>query len=588
MSLGMLCLLLSFALAKRYFKVEGDNFVMDGKPFYFVSGSFHYFRVHESSWENTIKKMVNGGLNAIQTYVAWNLHEPYKGVYYWEGRCDIVRWLELCQKYDMYVIFRPGPYICAEWEYGGFPWWFNKVPHVPIRGHDPVYIQHIRDFWSVLFAKVKKFTYANGGNIIMTQIENEFGNWRTCDKVYLKHLADIIHEYLGEMQLFTTDLPELKRQKCGSLKEEAYAIVDYAAGWDPTNFYRMEREYNGGGPYVATEVWPGWFDDWGGKHHTRSTSAVVFSLEKTLQLNGSLNFYMYIGGTNFGFTSGGGGMITTSYDYDAQLSEAGDMTWKYQQTLATIKKYRPTRTVAVENSTKKSYGTIQFTEGCTVSEGLEVLTHNSTQYETPIAMEELNVGYGFALYRTKTNGGKLHCPVIADRASIIVDGKRIAIQTFKKEAEVDIPAGELDILVENPGRTNSGYDHIKGLTKTPTLNGAEIKGWTSIGLDTNKVEKLPWKTELPERIPGFYRGTFNVDEIADTFLNPKGWTRGVVWINGFNIGKYWTIGPQLTLYVPAGLLKHGQNEVIVFESEHLDKVSGKMTLDDVHQIDIKA
>jgi beta-galactosidase len=331
-------------------------------------------------------------------------------------------------------------------------------------------------------------------------------------------------------------------------------------------------------------VYPGWFDKWGGKHNMRATSAVVFTLEKTLQLNGSLVFYLYFGGTNFGFTNGAS--ITTSYDYDAQLSEIGDMTWKYQQTLATIKKYRPTRTLDVKNRTKKSYGEVHFTTGCTINEGLNVLTYNSTRYDVPIAMEELNVGYGFTLYKTKTSGGKLRCPTIADRGNILVEGKRIAIQTLGKEAEVEIPAGELDILVENIGRSNSGHDHIKGLTATPTLNGVEIKDWTSIGLETEMVHKLPFGTKLPERVPGFYYGTFNVDEVGDTFLNPKGWTRGFVWINGFNIGRYWTIGPQLTLYIPSGLLKKGINEVIVLELEHLEDVSGKMTLDDVHQIDI--
>jgi beta-galactosidase len=313
----MLCLFVVFALGERYFKVQGNDFVMDGKPFYFVSGSFHYFRVHESSWEDTVKKMINGGLNAIQSYTAWNLHEPRKGVYNFEGRLDLVRWLETCQKYDMYVLLRPGPYICAEWEFGGFPWWLNKHPQVPLRVNDPVFIGHVRDFWSVLFTKVKRFTYANGGNIIMVQIENEY---RTCEKTYLKALADIVREHLGDIQLFTTCDASLHGLECGNLPNVSYGIVDFVGGYDPTNIFKVMREYNHGGPYATTEVWPGMFENWGHKHQTRPVQDDLFTLEKVLVLNGSINWYMYIGGTNFGYTNGGAGevemstrMLTTSY-----------------------------------------------------------------------------------------------------------------------------------------------------------------------------------------------------------------------------------------------------------------------------------
>jgi hypothetical protein len=537
-----------------------------------------------------VKKMANGGLNAIQSYVAWNLHEPYKGTFVFEGRCDIVRWLETCQKYDMYVLLRPGPYICGEWEMGGFPWWFQKNPQVnPIRRNNPVYLAHIRDWWSVLFTKIKRFTYANGGNIIMVQIENEYAYSGTCDKEYLQALANMVTEYLGEVQLYTTDGPGLV--SCGGLRPTAFACVDFGAGTDPKEAFEKQRKYNEGGPYCATEVWPGWFDYWGQRHQRRGTEAVVKTLDLTLQLNGSINFYMYIGGTNFHMMNGVGGGVTTSYDYDAQLSEVGDMRWKYQATLATIKKYRPVRTFDVKNSTKKNYGEVRFTQGCSVSDAAPVLSHNTTRHEDPIVMEELNVGYGFALYRTVTSGGGLNFTTksVADRASVIVGGKRIGvIQIYDNESLVEIPSGNLEILVHNKGRSSGGHDHLKGLEVAPTLNGVPIKDWVSIGFDTDKVQKLPWKSELPEDVPGFYRGVFTVDEIGDTFLNPTGWTHGVAWVNGYNIGRYWTIGPQLTLYVPAGLLKVGENEVIVFETEHPGKVNGTMTLDDVHQISIRS
>jgi beta-galactosidase len=452
----------------------------------------------------------------------------------------------------------------------------------------------VRDWWGVLFEKLRPLTFENGGNIIMTQIENEYAIASTgCNKEYLQALADMVHEGLGkDMQLYTTDGGALHYLECGGLKGKAWACVDFAGGTDPTNPFRDQRTYNEGGPVGACEVWTGWFDDWGHGHNRRGTERLMFSLDKILSVNGSINFYMFIGGTNFGFMNGAGqeGFVTTSYDYDAQLSEIGDMTWKYHRTLEVIKKYRHDVPVYdVKNYTKKKYGTVTFKEGCTLWEALGVLTSNHTTYKWPIPMEELNVGYGFALYRRKLDqGGVLGLGAVRDRANVLVDGKHIGVIFGpSKQHSVTVPAGTLDVLVENHGRQNTGhYSFPKGLVGNVTLDDKILEGWDSIGLDMERIDNLPYTSTLHTKVPSFYRTTFGVDEVADTFLNPKGWVQGVAWVNGFNLGKYWTKGPQLTLYVPAGLLHVGENELVVFEFESQSESVHTMSFDDVHQISI--
>jgi hypothetical protein len=591
--LEMLPFLIATVLSDRSFKVAGNDFVMDGKPFHFISGSLHYFRVHPDRWEVTIKKMANGGLNGIQTYVSWNLHEPTKGTYKFDGILDIVRFVQLCQAYNMYVLLRPGPYICAEWDFGGFPWWFAKHPGFAMRRSDPVFLGHVRDFWNVLLQKLRPSVYAHGGNIIMVQIENEYAYGTPCDKTYLRALANIVYDNFGkEIQLYTTDGNRLGSLECGSLRPEAYAIIDFAVGTDPLPGFEMMRKFNGGGPYAVTECWPGWPDFWGFKHDGKPTSKVIYTLDRILSLNGSVNFYMYIGGTNFGFMNGASmqsGLwrgIVTSYDYDAPLSESGDMTWKYEKMLETIKKYRTNIPVYdVKNSTKKSYGRVRFTGGCSLFDAIPTLTFNSTKLEVPITMEDLNVGYGFVLYRTTTTGGVLWTGKVRDRANILVNEASVDLVVgHGQEKRVEIRSGNLDILVESLGHGNApAVFDPKGLLDVPTVNNISIHEWTSIGLDMEKVTKLPWGPASPGKAPSFYRGTFEVDVAEDTFLNPTGWERGNAWINGFNLGRYWMIGPQVTLYIPGPLLRVGENELIIFENVNASVV-GTMSLDAVPRL----
>ncbi|KAK8891262.1 Beta-galactosidase-1-like protein [Tritrichomonas musculus] len=597
----MLCFLslfINFAICERSFKVVGDEFQMDGKKFQYISGSFHYFRQNPEYWEENLKKMRNGGCNCVQTYVAWNLHEPRKGHYNFEGMADIERFVTLAEKVGLYVILRPGPYICAEWDLGGLPYWLMREEKIVVRSSDAVYMGHVTDFFTELFTRLKPHMYHNGGNIIMVQVENEYGSYTTCDSKYLEQLCDLTEQLLGkETQLFTTDGSGEGYLKCGSIVNRAYATVDFGTG-DPTFAFELERKWNGGkGPYVNSEFYTGWLDHWTEKHHTVSTDAVVSSLDKMLSMGGSVNMYMYYGGTNFYYYNGANGgsssyqIDPTSYDYDAPLSEAGDMTWKYQKIRELAKKYLDVPDIDVSNSTKKSYGTLTFSEGISLYDALPTIGVVSKKADDPMTMEDLDVDFGFVLYQTTIeDGDSLNIPHCKDRGYVFVNQKRQCIvqHAEEKKCSLDDGTGKLDILVENMGRLNYGGEFFekKGITNGVKLDGEAVTGWTMTGFNLSNINQLKFTKDLPTKVPSFYKGYFNVDEVADTFLNPTGWVRGTVFVNGFNIGRYWTVGPQLTLYIPKYLLKQGQNEIIVFDYESQFDSVPTMTLDAVHQIDI--
>ena len=591
----MLLLLVS-ALCERSFKVIGNEFYLDGKPFRYISGSFHYFRQQPDSWDATIRKMANGGLNAVQTYVPWNLHEPRKGEFNFEGIADLERFLNTCAKYNMHVILRPGPYICAEWDFGGLPYWLLKEPGIVFRTNETVYMKHCDDWLNVLYAKIRPYMHHNGGNIIMVQVENEYGSYKRCNKAYMKHMADMARLGLGhETFLFTTDGPNNALLRCGTLPDDIFVTVDFGVG-DPTDGFTNQRWYNHDlGPYVNSEFYPGWLDHWGEPHQRVSAESVAECLKTMLDMGASVNFYMYIGGTNFGFYNGANGGSKeytpdpTSYDYDAPLSEAGDMTTKWQVILDVIKNYRSDiPTYDVQNSTKHAYGRVNFTQGVSLVDVLDdIATNRVEDSQEPLLMEDFDIPFGFALYRRKVSAGTLYMPQVHDRAYGYVDGKLKGIVQRTQEANVEVTDGELEILVENQGRLNFGTEFVekKGLPSGVKLNSARLTNWDNIGFDLEKVGNIKFTENLPVVAPAFYRSIFYVYTPRDTFLNPTGWKKGVAFVNGHNIGRYWTRGPQLTLFVPSQFLKAGANELVIFELETPSDVAA-MTFDDTPQIDI--
>jgi beta-galactosidase len=591
----MLLLLSAFVVCDRSFKIVGDEFQMDGQPFRYISGSFHYFRQHPDDWETTIQKMATGGLNAIQTYIPWNLHEPSPGCYNFDGSADIVRFLTLCQKYNMYVLLRPGPFICAEWDFGGFPYWLlRELEPFQFRRNDQTYLNFVDGWFSVLFPKLAPFMYHNGGPVIMVQVENEYGLYAACDLDYLRHLALVTRAALGEETvLFTTDPAEIGIDLCSTVTDLMYATCDFGTGGEISVHFQIQRDWNRHGPSVNSEFYTGWLDHWGEPHHTVDTAAVVRDLDTMLSLNASVNMYMYFGGSNFGFWAGSNGdknsfsADPTSYDYDAPLSEAADLTYKWGAIRDVIQKYRPNiPSYDVANSTKKNYGSVGFGQSVALWNA-DAIVNVRAQNEKPLSFEKLDLAFGFVRYHTQTKGGILNLETVHDIAYVYENLAFVRIVERNENIAVSLNGGDLDVLVASYGRINYGdwFVEEKGLVEGVTLNGESLGGWEHSGFNLSRVSELEWSDVIETGKPAFYRAVFNVAGVADTFFNPKGLSKGVVIVNGFNLGRYWTEGPQLTLYVPGHVLKEGENELIVFEQEGVAEVP-VVSFDDTPQIGI--
>ena len=576
------------------------QFLLNGEPFRILSGAMHYFRVVPEYWRDRLEKMKAFGLNTVETYVPWNLHEPRPGEFHFDGMLDIVKFIETANDVGLKVIVRPGPYICSEWDFGGLPFWLLKDPNLQVRCAYPPYLEAVDRFFDALLPKLVPFQSTKGGPIIAMQVENEYGSYGN-DKVYLRHLADGMRERGIDSFLFTSDGP---RDNClqGGTVPDVFKTVNFAFG--AKEAFAKLREYQPEGPLMVMEFWSGWFDHWGEEHHIvedggDSIQRSLDTLDEILSMGASVNFYMFHGGTNFGWMNGANADPTpyqadvTSYDYACPISESGDLNPRYETYRNILKKhvdipatFDPSTSSgqAFRPSTKRAYGKIEMVESVGLFESLDVLSQPQTSVNVR-PMEMYDQDYGFILYRTKVSGprmGIVHVRGLQDRAQVFVDGEfadTLDRESGNEYSAVDITNdATLDILVENMGRVNFGPGLLdnKGITKGVTVNDQYQFGWDVFPLPLNDLSRLRFSvlTSYPkgsgaesvvEGQPNFYKATFHVDEPADTFLALPGWTKGVAWLNGFNLGRYWERGPQKTLYVPAPLLKHGQNELIVFE-----------------------
>ena len=585
---------------------ERNCFLKDGKEFRYISGSFHYFRVPRFYWKDRLLKMKAGGLNAIQTYVAWNVHEPIQGKYNFDGNADLVSFIKLAQSLDLLVIVRAGPYICAEWDFGGFPAWLLKNTSIVLRSSkDKRYISAVDSWMSVLLPQLQQLLYQNGGPIISVQVENEYGSYIACDLDYLKHLEEIFRRYLRfEVILFTVDSDEEFLFKCGTIPS-LYATVDFGPEVNPENSFAVMRKFSPKGPLVNSEFYTGWLDHWGEKHQTKSAATVAKSLDKILSMNASVNFYMYEGGTNFGFMNGASFDFIayqpnpTSYDYDAPLTEAGDATTKFHILRETISKHEKFPITPVPaNTTKFAFGRVQMTRLTTFLDVLPKLSASLGPINAtlPLTMEQIGQNYGFAVYRTQIpkrfaqSKSVLNITNLVRDRAIIFAGKIRQATLFRgaKETSVSIIIGnylQLDILVENMGRVNFGAYMCdpKGILGNVTLDGVQLFNWQMYPTDLNKVisgigqfehglylddnmEIIP-KTENSFS-PSFFYGEIqlplNLSYPLDTFLQLPGWSKGQAFINGYNLGRYWpAVGPQETLFVPGNLLSPSPNSIHV-------------------------
>lgn len=593
-----------------------DDFYLDGKKFKIISGALHYFRVRPEYWQDRLEKLKNFGCNTVETYIPWNFHEPEKGEFLWEGDRDFVKFIDIAESLGLYIIIRPSPFICAEWEFGGLPYWLLREDGMKLRSSYGPYLEHVKDYYNQLIPRFVPHQIDRGGKIILVQIENEYGYFGR-DKKYLQFLADCLREQGITVPFVTSDGPWGWALKNGSIPD-ALPTANFGSK-AAMQFGALRRKGRKNGPLMCMEFWAGWFDAWGNGGHKKSNleqnkKDLIYMLE-----NGNVNFYMFHGGTNFGFMNGSNYYTkltpdTTSYDYDAVLSECGDITEKYKVLHDVVKVYNPgvvTKQLTLSTKIqKKSFGKIPLCKATGLFENLEKLSSPSAS-ENPLSMEKLGVGSGYVLYKSKLdcgNGGdkvKIKFSSANDRligyfgsdkgrqnlqnlqnlqslqkVFTLFDREIVKGTTFSDINKSDAGEKALYILAENLGRVNFGgriKKQQKGITGDVKINGKCVKNWQAypLSFDSEQMEKLDFNAGYTRGLPGFYLFEFdykpeNENEsniYMDTFLDFSGWGKGFAYINGFNLGRYWNIGPQKRLYIPGPLLKKGKNTIILFESE---------------------
>lgn len=558
----------------------GDSvFLLDGKPFQIISGEIHYPRVNIEAWRQRMKMAKAMGLNTISTYVFWNLHEPLKGKYDFKGNNDVAAFVKIAQEEGLWVILRPSPYVCAEWEFGGYPFWLQNEKELIVRSKEQQYLKAYKNYINEVGKQLAPLQINHGGNILMVQIENEYGSYGS-DKDYLNINKKMFIDAGFDGLLYTCDpADDLAKGYLPGLLPAVNGLDD------PPKVKEIIRQNNNGkGPYLIAEWYPAWFDWWGAKHHTVSPEKYVLTLDSVLSSGISINMYMFHGGTTRGFMNGANYKKDispyepqiSSYDYDAPLDEAGNATAKFFKFREVIKKHLPaTQTLPAVpvNKNTISIPSIQFTKTCSVFDVLPQPKLNSS----PLSFETLNQAYGFVLYRTVIDGNKagvIKIKDLRDYGIIFINGKRIGVLDRRLNEDsmaVDLPKGKvvLDILVENMGRINFGeylLKNKKGITESVMLNNKELIDWKMYSLPFDNINSVAIKNKkVVDAIPVLKKGNFEIKTTGDTYLDMSNWGKGIVWVNGHNLGKYWSIGPQQTIYLPAEWLKKGSNEIVVFE-----------------------
>lgn len=562
------------------FKIVDNKFIKDGEEIKIISGAVHYFRNMPDTWRDIFKKMRAMGLNCVETYCAWNMHEKKIGEFDFSGNLDIKTFIKTANEEGLMAIVRPGPYICAEWEFGGLPWWLQTMDDMEIRCSNPVYMKHFENYLSHLFDEIRDLLFTNGGPIIMLQCENEYGYYGD-DKEYLNSLYKIYRKHGIDVPLFTSDGTSEENLLDGTI-EGCLATLNFGSRVEEN--FRAHDKLFPNSPKMCMEMWNGWFDAWGDSYH-HTTSAENYAQVVDDMLNrGSLNMYMFIGGTNFGFTSGANHYEkftpdVTSYDYDAMLTECGDITPKYMAVREVIQKHTKGELPPVpENRKKLGYGKVALTQSGGFFDNFEVLS-SPIFSNVPKCMEHYGQGYGYIAYTTKLNRDYVNATLtfaeIGDRAQVYVNRELCGIVYVNDDAlrtTINAKKGDtLTILVENMGRANFGPKMMrkKGIPGRLLIGNNIIHfGWQVYPLPMTNLDKVSYGKAFDEPT-GFYKGNFTVNELADTFIYLDNFKKGFVTINGFNLGRYWEIGPQKSLYVPASILKKGENEIVVFESDGL-------------------
>jgi beta-galactosidase len=561
---------------KHTFGIDGRTFVLDGKPFQIISGEMHYERIPPEYWHDRLKKARAMGLNTISTYVFWNVHEPKPGVYDFTGQYDVAAFMRAAQEEGLYVILRPGPYSCAEWDLGGFPAWLLADRDIVLRSSDPKFMRPAERWLKRLGEELAPLQITRSGPIIAVQVENEYGSFDK-DKDYLAAIRDALSSAgLAEAMLYTADGPE--ELPDGTLPSLP-AVVNFGPGEAQVAFKTL-ADFRPDQPLMAGEYWDGWFDAWGRKHAATDALQQEKELDWILGQGYSINLYMFHGGTSFGFMNGANFdksylPQTTSYDYDAPLDESGRPTKKYFAFREIIAKHRPGETLPPVPASEPtiSIPPIQLSEASPLWENLGT----PIMSDIPKPMEALGQSYGYILYRARVAGpvqGKLTIRELHDYAEVFVNHELAGVLD-RRLGQDSLPIKgatsqvTIDILVENTGRINFSKalrTERKGITESVALDGREIHGWEMYPLPMSDPQTVHFAKGAASG-PAFYRGTFQLSQTGDTFLDTRALGKGAAWINGHSLGRFWSIGPQQTLYVPGPWLRKGENEIIVFDLE---------------------
>jgi len=563
------------------FTVGDDDFLLDGRPVRLLSGALHYFRVHEAQWGHRLAMLRAMGLNCVETYVPWNLHEPRPGVY--EDVAALGRFLDAAREAGLWAIVRPGPYICAEWENGGLPHWLAGRA----RTSEAVYLGQVERWFGRLLPEIVTRQADRGGPVIMVQVENEYGSYGS-DAEYLRRLAALLRAQGVTVPLFTSDGPE-DHMLTGGSAPGVLATVNF--GSQAREAFAALRRHRPSGPLMCMEFWCGWFDHWGAEHVVRDPADAAAALREILECGASVNLYMAHGGTSFagwaGANRGGGdlhdGVLepdVTSYDYDAPIDEFGHPTekfWLFREVLARyadgpLPELPPLPAQLVERAEA------DLTAWAPLTEVLETLGGPESVTAVPPTFEELDVDRGLVRYEVTVPGPRQPYPFLArglrDLAVVYVDGERAGVLTEQDERLREPVAGHarVELWVESLGRVNYGPrgGEAKGITggllhERQYLHGVRARGLRLDALDD--IGDVPLRDRPADGSPGLYRGTLDVSGPGDALLELPGWVRGFVWINGFNLGRYWSVGPQRSLYVPGPVLREGVNDVWVLELE---------------------
>jgi beta-galactosidase len=577
------------------FAIGTNDFLLDGNRLQIRCGEIHAARVPKEYWRQRLKMAKAMGLNTVCAYLFWNLHEPKPGEYIWSGQADDAEFCRIAQAEGLWVILRPGPYACAEWEMGGTPWWMLKEDGVKLRSRDPRYLDAAKKYLKEVGRVLGPLQITHGGPIIMAQVENEYGFFGK-DAQYMAEVRNALLDAGFDVPLFACSPPSVMKN---GLLTNLFQAANF--GSDPAENFKKLRELQPGGPLICSEFYPGWFDTWGAKHHYGNTEKYLGDLEYMLAHDASFSIYMAHGGTTFGLWSGCDRPFkpdTSSYDYDAPISEAGWATPKFFQTRELFAKFLlPGETLPEPPAQNPviAFAPVTATKCAPIFDNLPAALTD----EQPGNMEKYDQGYGCVLYRTKIPAGAaatLEAAAIHDFGFVFINGKRAGILDRRSaNAKILLPErkneSQLDVLVEPMGRINFGPEMSdrKGLIAPVKLGGKVLKGWQifQLPLDDKMLAGLKFTGEKPNsNAPAFWRGTFNLEKIGDAFLDLRGWGKGDLWVNGHCLGRYWNIGPSQTAYAPGCWLRAGENEIVILDlvgsESHVVVGLEKPILDELH------